>query len=134
MNNLFPQMFGLSKIRDCESRSISAENFTGEKGKGGMAETGTGASCARDLGKGWKISPSIEIKAGETFEIANIKESGIIKHIWMTDNSSGNRDRRNRNNFCARKYGRNRNNGRAGNRNNMGIGGNHRSRNSSRKG
>ena len=92
MNNLFPQMFGLSKIRDCESRSISAENFTGEKGKGGMAETGTGASCARDLGKGWKVSPSIEIKAGETFEIANIKESGIIKHIWMTDNSSGNRD------------------------------------------
>lgn len=30
-------MNNLSKIKNLESRSISAENFTGEKGKGGMA-------------------------------------------------------------------------------------------------
>ena len=34
------------------------ENRTGEKGAGGMATEGTGAACARDLGKGWKVSPS----------------------------------------------------------------------------
>lgn len=75
----------LAKIKEYESRSISAENFTGEKGKGGMATEGTGARCAAKLGQGWKISPSVEIKAGETFELANINGAGIIKHIWMTD-------------------------------------------------
>ena len=58
----------LSKLDNSVSRSISAENFTGEKGKGGMAIHGTGESCARDLGQGWKISPSVNIKAGETTE------------------------------------------------------------------
>ena len=51
----------LYRLSDAKSRSISPENFTGEPGKGGMATEGTGASCARDLGQGWKISPSIEI-------------------------------------------------------------------------
>jgi len=37
----------------------------GEKGKGGMATTGMGGYCGRDLGVGWKISPSIKINAGE---------------------------------------------------------------------
>lgn len=81
----------LSKLQNYESRSISAENFTGEKGKGGMAEMGTGMNCARDLGKGWKISPSIVIAPGETFELADISGSGIIKHIWITDNCPINR-------------------------------------------
>lgn len=81
----------LSKLEKFESRSISAENFTGEKGKGGMAEHGTGEKCARDLGKGWKVSPSVVIPAGETFEMANIDGSGIIKHIWITDNCPKNR-------------------------------------------
>lgn len=84
-------MLNLSKIEKYESRSISAENFTGEKGKGGMAETGTGAACARDLGKGWKVSPSVVVEAGKTFELANIGEPGIIKHIWITDNCRQNR-------------------------------------------
>ena len=36
-----------------QTRSISPENFTGEKGKGGMAELGEGAASheARELGK-----------------------------------------------------------------------------------
>ena len=57
----------LSRLSHAKSRSISPENFTGEKGKGGMATTGTGERAARDLGQGWKISPSVRIKAGETF-------------------------------------------------------------------
>jgi len=84
-------MLNLSKIEKYESRSISAENFTGGKGKGGMAETGTGAKCARDLGKGWKVSPSVVVETGKTFELANINEPGIIKHIWITDNCPKNR-------------------------------------------
>ena len=39
-------------LSHAKSRSISPENFTGEKGKGGMATEGTGAHAARELGPG----------------------------------------------------------------------------------
>ncbi len=84
-------MLGLSNISHFESRAITAENFKGEKGKGGMATEGTGKDCAGDLGQGWKISPSVEIQAGETFELANIEGPGIIRHIWMADGATENR-------------------------------------------
>lgn len=74
----------ISTLRNIQTRSISPENFDGAAGKGGMATTGTGADCARDLGQGWKVSPSIDIKAGETFDLANIKTGGKITHIWIT--------------------------------------------------
>ena len=74
----------LSLLDDAKSRSISAENFTGEKGKGGMATTGTGEGCARELGQGWKVSPSVRIEAGTTFELADIQGPGSIEQIWMT--------------------------------------------------
>ena len=51
----------LTELSDKKSRSISPENFSGGKGKGGMATEGTGATAARDLGQGWKISPSVII-------------------------------------------------------------------------
>ena len=73
----------LSYLSNAESRSISAENPAGEKGKGGMAKTGTGAVHARDLGPGWKISPSVEIAAGQTYEIASIQGSGAIQSMWF---------------------------------------------------
>ncbi|MCB0106108.1 MAG: DUF2961 domain-containing protein [Caldilineaceae bacterium] len=74
----------LARLSNAQSRSISPENFTGEKGKGGMATTGTGADCARDLGQGWKISPSVSIEPGETFVLADIEGQGAIQQIWMT--------------------------------------------------
>ncbi len=74
----------LFRLSDAETRSISPENFTGEKGKGGMATEGTGKNAARNLGLGWKISPSVRIKAGTTFTMAEISGSGAIQHIWMT--------------------------------------------------
>ena len=89
--NLFAGLSGLSHISSAESRSISAENFTGEKGKGGMATEGTGKNCARDLGQGWKVSPSIVLNSKEVFEIANISGPGIIKHIWIVDDCKKNR-------------------------------------------
>ena len=42
----------LSRLSDAQSRSISPENFTGEKGKGGMATEGTGASAGPRTGPG----------------------------------------------------------------------------------
>ena len=56
-NGLGMNMGNLSLLSSAKSRSISPENFTGEKGKGGMATEGTGAICARELGQGWKVSP-----------------------------------------------------------------------------
>ncbi len=83
-NGLGMNMGNLSRLSRAQSRSISAENFTGEKGKGGMAVEGTGAQAARDLGKGWKISPAVRIKAKQTFTVADIKGEGAIQQIWMT--------------------------------------------------
>lgn len=74
----------LYRLSDAKSRSISPENFTGEKGKGGMATEGTGARAARDLGQGWKVSPSVKIPAKSTFTLADIAGPGSIQHIWMT--------------------------------------------------
>ena len=49
-----------------------------------MATSGTGADAARDLGKGWKVSPSIHIAPGETATLAEINGQGAIQHIWLT--------------------------------------------------
>lgn len=74
----------LYRLSDARTRSISPENPTGEKGKGGMATEGTGARAARDLGQGWKVSPSVSIDPGKTYTVAEIAGSGTIQHIWMT--------------------------------------------------
>lgn len=89
-NGLGMNLGTLSRLSNARSRSISPENFTGEKGKGGMATEGTGAECARDLGVGWKISPSIHIPAQSTFTLADIEESGAIQSIWITGHISRN--------------------------------------------
>ncbi len=76
---------GLSQIDpDAVSRSISPENFSGAKGQGGMATEGTGKHASSELGQGWKVSPSVVIKAGTTFTLADIRGPGSINHIWMT--------------------------------------------------
>ena len=83
-NGLGMHMGNLSRLSNAQTRSISPENFTGEKGKGGMAVEGTGAVCARDLGQGWKISPSVVIEPGQTFTMADIEGMGAIQQIWFT--------------------------------------------------
>jgi hypothetical protein len=83
-NGLGMSLGNLSRLSNAQTSSISAENFTGEKGKGGMATEGTNMRAARDLGRGWKISPSVRIAAGETFTLANIEGPGAIQQIWMT--------------------------------------------------
>lgn len=83
-NGLNMHLGNLSRLSNAKTRSISAENFTGEKGKGGMATEGTGAAASRDLGVGWKVSPSVEIMPGETFTMGDIQGPGAIQHIWLT--------------------------------------------------
>ncbi len=79
------------QLSDRKSRSISAENFTGEKGKGGMAREGFGQEYARDLGIGWKVSPAIWVEPGETVSLAHIQGQGSIRHIWIVDSCKYNR-------------------------------------------
>ncbi len=74
----------LFRLSDAKSRSISPESFSGLKGEAGKATSGTGAGPARDLGQGWKVSPSVSIKAKATFTIAEITGPGSIQHMWMT--------------------------------------------------
>ncbi len=83
-NGLHMNLGNLSRLSRAVTRSISAENKTGEKGGGGAATNGTGAEAARELGQGWKVSPSIHIPPGATVTLAAIEQPGAIQHIWMT--------------------------------------------------
>jgi hypothetical protein len=91
-NGIEMNMGNLYRLSNALSRSISPENFTGEKGKGGMAQLedrdkpnrANAHHAARDLGQGWKVNPYIRIQPGETITIAEISGSGAIQHIWMT--------------------------------------------------
>jgi len=90
-NGISVNMDNLHLLSDAETRSISPENFTGEREKGGMAtlDEGSAAHAARDLGQGWKVNPYVVIEPGETFTMATIEGPGAIQHIWMTP--TGNR-------------------------------------------
>lgn len=60
-----------------ESRSITWENPTGEKGTGGQA--------ASQLGPTRKGAPCItDIKNGQTVTLMDYQGCGIIRHIWLT--------------------------------------------------
>lgn len=91
-NGLDMNMGNLYRLSNAQTRSISPENFAGEKGKGGMAipsekdnlNTANASHAARDLGQGWKVNPFIIIKPGQTFTLAEIDGPGAIQHIWMT--------------------------------------------------
>ena len=87
------------KLSDAKTRSISGENVYGEKGKGGMADLTKAPqaevkkigqhwdgpnSCARDLGKTWKVRPCITLPAGKVTTLMDIDGPGCIQHIWIT--------------------------------------------------
>ncbi|MFO1475337.1 MAG: glycoside hydrolase family 172 protein [Verrucomicrobiota bacterium] len=74
----------LYRVTDAESRSVSPENFTGEKGRGGMSTNGPALSASGNLGQGWKISPFVVVKSKSTFTLADISGPGLIQQIWMT--------------------------------------------------
>lgn len=59
-----------------DSRSISFENPTGERGGGGRASSA--------LGVGRKGAPARTMKPGETVTLCDIKGPGTIRHVWIT--------------------------------------------------
>jgi hypothetical protein len=74
----------LARLSNAVTRSVSPENFTGEKGKGGMATEGEGLGPSGTLGQGWKISPCVQVEPGTAFTMADIAGPGVIQHIWLT--------------------------------------------------
>ena len=83
-DGLYMDLGNLFRLSGAKTRSISPENVTGEPGRGGMANDGTGKMAARDLGQKWKVSPSVNIQSKQVFTLASIQGPGAIQHIWMT--------------------------------------------------
>jgi hypothetical protein len=50
-----PSLGGLSRILKVQGRSISSENFTGQRGEMGMFTNGPGRNAACVLGQGWIV-------------------------------------------------------------------------------
>ncbi|WP_343250365.1 glycoside hydrolase family 172 protein [Diplocloster hominis] len=76
-------LYSLSRLSKAKSRAINAENPTGANGCCAMAEEGTGKQCAADLGRGWKISPSVNVEPGQTVTLAEIEGPGVIQSLWF---------------------------------------------------
>ena len=92
-NGLDMNMGNLYRLSNAKTRSISPENFTGEKGKGGMADPvkdkdkpnqANAQHADKTLGPGWKVNPYVNIAPNETFTLAEIEGPGAIQQIWMT--------------------------------------------------
>ena len=114
MNVLNPLNMGLSGLpllSNAETRSISAENPTGEKGGGARApvpDAETMVAMAKSagivlppgfkghpssmLGEGWKVSPCIRLLQPGTTTLADVEGPGVIQHIWITVRTEAYRD------------------------------------------
>ncbi len=94
------------KLSRAVTRSITAENVYGERGRGGMAEVsdtpqeevtriGQGwyrQEPARDLGRPWKIRPCITLPKQSTTTLMDVAGPGVIQHIWITVEAKRYRD------------------------------------------
>jgi len=94
-HDAFPSLGSLPMLDGSRTRSISAENPTGEPGKGGMAvpdpsedKPAASARAADDLGQGWKVRPFLRVNAGETATLMDVDGPGVIQHIWMVEGLS----------------------------------------------
>ena len=84
-------LHNLTTKKDITTFSISPENITGEKGKGGMSVDGSAQNAARDLGQGWKVNPYLVVPTKSTAVLADVRGQGAIKHIWIVDSSTDGR-------------------------------------------
>lgn len=97
----------IAKLSNSVTRSITAENVYGEKGKGGMAESSATPQPevvrigqkwegpnerVRDLGRGWKVRPCITLPADATTTLMDVDGPGVIRHIWITTDAQGYRN------------------------------------------
>ena len=81
-NGLGRTLGNLSWLSEAETRSISAENPTGAKGAGGMADADP-AGPARELGRGWKCRPYVSVEPNETVVLADIEGPGALQSMWF---------------------------------------------------
>ena len=99
-NGLGTNLGNLSRLSNATSRSISAENVYGDKGRGAMAAV-TGDpqpeivrlgqpwsesthAAARELGRGWNVRPCIVLPKNSTVTLMDIDGPGAIQHFWCT--------------------------------------------------
>lgn len=82
----------LPLLSNAETRSISAENPTGEKGGGAKAVPDENSPWAFMMGTGWKVRPFIVLQPGTTSTLADIEGPGIVQHIWITVTPTAYRD------------------------------------------
>jgi hypothetical protein len=92
LNNRQFGLGGLPALGDFETRSISAENPTGERAGGAKASPQGPRDPARELGKGWKVRPCITLESGSLTTLADITGQGMIQHIWITVDPKAYRD------------------------------------------
>lgn len=105
--SLFCGLGSISRMSKLVTRSITAENVYGEKGRGGMADVSATPQpevakigqkwegpnpCARDLGRTWKVRPCITLPQGAATTLADIEGPGVIQHIWITVDAKRFRD------------------------------------------
>jgi D-arabinan exo alpha-(1,3)/(1,5)-arabinofuranosidase (non-reducing end) len=88
-------LHALPFLSGARTRSISAENPTGAKGKGAMAvpnpaeeKPPAAGRAADELGRGWKVRPFLRVNAGETVTLMDVDGPGVIQHIWMVEGLS----------------------------------------------
>jgi len=100
-NGIGMNLGNIMKLSNAVTRSVTAENVYGEKGRGGMAEVskdpqpdvtrigqqwGPPAEThpSRELGQGWKVRPAITLAKESTTTIMDVEGPGVIQHIWIT--------------------------------------------------
>ena len=97
-NGAHMNLGNLMKLSRARTRSITAENVNGEKGRGGMADpSGTiqpeaaklgqqssVGAAHRELGRGWKVRPCLTLAPSSTTKIMDVDGPGVIQHIWIT--------------------------------------------------
>lgn len=83
-------LFHLPYLENAETRMISAENPTGEKGGACRWDPDPTnpmlphSEAALDLGRGWKVRPFIKLASQETAVLADIEGPGSIRHFFIT--------------------------------------------------
>ena len=65
----------LARLSNAQARSISAENPTGEKGRGGMATDGPFARASRELGQ--ELMKKLKAWTGRVWIVAVSDEEGV---------------------------------------------------------
>lgn len=74
---------------EMQTRMVSPENPTGEKGKGAMTIPNPKdpdlpfSEAAIDLGQGWKVRPFLRVQPHTTVTIMDVDGPAVIQHLWM---------------------------------------------------